>query len=49
MAYRATLGGVLVPMRHRPPAPSKPAAPCPPVIREKLAALRAEFAAKRHA
>lgn len=45
MMWRTTAAGVLVLVHHRAPAPSKPAAPCPPAIREKLRQLRAEFAA----
>lgn len=43
IAWRSTSAGVLVPMQYRPSS-HKPAAPCPPAIREKMAELRAEFA-----
>lgn len=47
IAWRTSTSGVLVPTYYRAPTPTKPAAPCPPAIREKLRQLRAEFAAKK--
>ena len=43
IAWRTSVQGVLVPVQWRPTT-HKGAAPCPQDIREKLAALRAEFA-----
>ena len=43
IAWRKTPGGVLIQTTWGR-EPQKPAAPCPAHIREKLAALRAEFA-----
>lgn len=44
IAWRMTPAGVMIPTTWGRPV-EKPAAPCPDHIREKLAAMRAEFAA----
>lgn len=43
--YFRSTGGILIPLPCTRTNPAKPAAPCPPAIREKLRQLRAEFAA----
>lgn len=45
IAWRMTPAGVMIPTTWGRTV-DKPAAPCPAHIREKLAALRAEFAQK---